>query len=193
MLAEGQKVSEELGEVWWEALEDLPIEAIEHAARIFQRTSTYKPKPAHLRQILDADRSAWPEAHEAWNLAPKDEAQAGWMCEEIAVALSASQDAIDRGDLYAARRSFVEVYEREVKRAELAGRAPRWWISEASSGGYEQRLHQRQALLQNQPQRRSDLIAPTQRALAALGSGTRLSDESGGGLRQLVAPKATAN
>lgn len=183
---EPHAVDDALIELWLDALADLPIEAFETAVGIYHRTRRYKPTPADIRDILGANASLWPEPDEAWNLTPKSEAESGWLCDEMAAALAACTDSLQRGDLFSARRAFIEVYTRKTKQAELAGRAPRWWISEASCVSYEARLQQRQALLDRHPQRRPDLIAPTQRALQALSGSAR----TGGGLNRLSAPSS---
>lgn len=128
--------------LWWNLLQDVPIE--DFAQAITQHMNDpeagkYAPMPAHIRAHLQHKKlGAWPSPEEAWNLCPKREEEGGWLCQEMAAALGACADSLSRNDYIAARKAFVEVYERALHNTHEE--KPTWWYSEMSTGSYEQRL-----------------------------------------------------
>ena len=180
---ENPKPSRDVYEIWWDALADIPIEIVEAAVRRYHLTERWRPTPAAFRDLIGANASPWPEPHEAWAMTPKSEAEAGWMCQATAAALGAALPLIEDGDSYGARSAFVEVSQRDIQRADLAGETPKWWISDASSGTYAMRLHQRLTLLEQHPERRPDLIQTTNQELQMLTG----SERTGAGLQELSA------
>jgi hypothetical protein len=139
--------------MWWDlARNELTLSEFQAASMIHMRTNKFPPQ---LSEILDLARTAkWPSPEAAWNMAPKSEAESGWMCREIAAALASCQDSINRGDMIGARKAFLETYQAELRQVHGD---PQWWISEASMGDYQSRMEAKSALLESAPYRRPAL------------------------------------
>lgn len=124
--------------VWWGVLERFSLADVRAACGQYAATGTNRPRPAHIREILIAATDPWPSAEEAWSYAPKSEAEGAYVFQEQMQALNLVQDAIDRGDLIAARADFKPAYTRLVDAARDAGRAPKFWYSAAAGLPWEQ-------------------------------------------------------
>jgi len=119
---------------WWAVLVDYPIEVVEQAAYEYLKTGKYPPKPSDiLEAITGAMRDHWPTADEAWANAQAavDERNTVVWTEEAAQAwFQSAQPLMEAGDKIAARRSFIDTYERLVTESMALGRPPRALISE---------------------------------------------------------------
>jgi len=173
-------VDPSISEVWWRLCEDVDFHAFDRAVVVALKTQRFCPQLADILDLIRVEK--WPTPEAAWNEVPKTEAEAGWLCDETAAALGACSDSLDRGDTIAARKAFIETYERILRT--VTGE-PRWWISEASVGDYESRLALKGALLEQHPIRRPKMLDQARHLLAAMnglprtGQGlSRLSDHS---------------
>jgi len=79
--------------------------------------------PADIISRIDDGR---PGPDEAWALCPKTEAESAIWTDEMADAWGVVSGLVDAGDLVAARRSFIDAYEKRVKQARERGRPVRW-------------------------------------------------------------------
>lgn len=70
-----KKLSSELEDIYWRALEDLPIEAVERAGHLALQGCKFFPKPAELRELTEGNADAKAEA--AWQLVKATHAKAG--------------------------------------------------------------------------------------------------------------------
>jgi hypothetical protein len=172
----GREPSPAVAGMWWDLTRrEIALQEFQAAAMLHMRTCKFPPQ---LSEILDLARTAkWPEPEQAWNMAPKSEAESAWMCQEIATALASCQDSIDRGDLIGARKAFLESYQAQLKH--VRGE-PQWWISEASIGDHQSRVEAKAKLLESAPHRRPALTHETALQLECLtgikrtGTGLRL-------------------
>ncbi len=121
-------------EAWWVVLAEYPIEVVEQAAYEYIKTGKYPPKPSDIREaITGAMRDHWPTADEAWAGAQAaiDERNTVVWTEEAAQAwFQSAQPLMEAGDKIAARRAFIDTYERMVREAIAAGRPPSVTVSE---------------------------------------------------------------
>jgi len=79
--------------------------------------------PADIISRIDDGR---PGPDEAWALCPKTEAESAIWTDEMADAWGVVSGLVKAGDLVAARRSFIDAYEKRVKQARERGRPVRW-------------------------------------------------------------------
>jgi hypothetical protein len=166
----------EIADVWWQVMQDITIEQFRDACGKHIATSRFAPVPAEIRELSGANISAWPGPEEAWNAMPKTEDESGWMCQEMATAMGAAWDSLERGDYVGARMAFIEVYKREIQGKQGE---PKWWISPSSTTTEIQRTQQTIALLSEHPERGSPLMLEQyQDQLLALTTGSvrRLND-----------------
>jgi len=87
------------------------------------------PLPADISAQLPVETDAWLTADEAWATCPKGENESAAMCNEMAAALGIASDLISMGDMVAARRAFIDHYNRLIDQAKLEGLKPKWWPS----------------------------------------------------------------
>lgn len=166
----GKTADKELTDIYWNALSDVEIDAIRHAANAHIRTNRFAPTPADIRELAGANKSEWQTPEEAWNALPKSESEGGWMCQEIATAMGACFDSLDAGDRIGARMAFLEVYKREIqgKRGK-----PNWWLSEPNALTHEERQQWKQGMLASKPGYRPELEADIKRQIEYKGSELR--------------------
>lgn len=87
----------------------------------------FQPKPADvIGRILAGAQDGRPGPEEAWSMCPMSERETAWMTHEMSVAQAAAFPLIDRGDLIAARKTFLEVYERAVKEQRITKKLSSW-------------------------------------------------------------------
>lgn len=86
-----------------------------------------------LQDIIDRIPGLHPGPEEAWNLLPKSEREGGYVTHQMMA--SAPFDLIDRGDLIAARKAFIETYSR----ADKSGK-PEFFYSSPTVGSTEEKV-----------------------------------------------------
>lgn len=124
--------------VWWGVLKEYDLADISSACSQYAATGTNRPRPAHIREILLARHDSWPSVEEAWSAAPKSEAEGAYVFQEQLAALSLVQDALNRGDMIAARADFRAAYSRIVDDSRQAGKTPAFWYSPAAGLRWEE-------------------------------------------------------
>lgn len=92
------------------------------------------PTFADIKERIDR-ADGRPDANEAWAIVPKSEDVAVVMTQEMAIALGDARPLLNEGDSIAARMAFIEVYNREVKKARQLGYAAKWEFSAATGPG----------------------------------------------------------
>lgn len=123
--------------MYWQGLSDLSLEAIRAALSAHMQDAQagkFMPKIADIRAALEARREddAHPGAEEAWSIAlgARDEGASVVWTEQISQAFFvAALPLLDEGDKIAARRAFLERYERELVDARRAGVRAQWIAS----------------------------------------------------------------
>ncbi|MFW6342499.1 MAG: hypothetical protein ACOC00_05715 [Halothiobacillaceae bacterium] len=130
----GQSPSPTAIGLWWSALEDLPFEAVTGALSEYIRRGKYPPKPADVLEIIENRiRECWPTADEAWaqaQAAADERATVVWTEEASRAYHEAARPLLAEGDKVAARRAFVDRYERELRAGLAARRRPTPLVSE---------------------------------------------------------------
>lgn len=115
------------------ALEHLTLDNVRGGLQAHLRDperGKYAPRPADiLAQVDKVNPNRWPSPDEAWAMVPWHEADTGLMCDEMARALELARPLLNVGDKVAARRAFIDGYQRELDAAKVAGREPVWWVS----------------------------------------------------------------
>lgn len=175
----GGQVSERALKVWWNALADYDIEAVERALQQHVTESVYPPKPADVvRRVQGQDGR--PDADEAWNIALQamDESATVVWNDEIAEAKSAADPIFAEGDKVGARMAFRSAYERRVDEARKQGRPVKWWIT-AGQDKQERIEKTEQALLEGKVSRGQ--------ALPHLREGGEISPSLAAPVRELLA------
>lgn len=119
---------------WWAVLEEYPIEVIQQAANDYLRTGKYPPKPSDIRGSIEgAKRACWPTGDEAWAMvqhADDERETVVWTAESKLAFFQAAAPLLEEGDRVAARRAFLDSYEKHVTAAIEAGCPPKVEISE---------------------------------------------------------------
>jgi len=156
-IGQGQPYTEGGLELMFAALQDLSLQQVQQAlVRHINDpvNGKWRPNASMIRdQLNKAAPVAWVSADEAWGTAPKLETDSGVCNQVVAGALSVAQDLIDRGDMVAARKAFIDAYNSRVEQAknhpDPAQRVP---ITFVSGGNLPQRFEdahgERQMLLE---------------------------------------------
>jgi len=139
-----KQVSQSSADIYWKGLVDVSLDDFRNAMNHHIRTNKFMPKVA---DILDAVPSPWPNPEEAWNQYPKTEADGGYMNQSMGVAMGASMDSVERGDMVAGRMAFIETYKSEVAKHKTKGELPEWWPSYPSMGTHEQKAQIKEQML----------------------------------------------
>ena len=120
---------------WMPALEDYPIEAIALAFKKAIKSTRFLLTPNDLIDNLP-DMSGHPTPEVAWQMCPKLETDGGYVTDEIMMARSTCEQAIEGGDKMA-RMAFLESYKQILVSAKLSGLRPKIWYSAPDSGDFE--------------------------------------------------------
>ncbi len=137
--------------MYWQGLADLSLDAIRLALNVHMQhpqAGRFMPKIADIRAALEANRTddGHPGAEEAWSIALQarhDSASVVWTEQISAAFFQAALPLLDEGDKIAARRAFLERYERELADARKAGIVAKWVASlGADSAQREQAIEQ---------------------------------------------------
>ncbi len=120
---------------WMPALEDYPFEAIALAYKKAIKATRFLLTPNDLIDHLP-DMSGHPTPEVAWQLCPKLDTDGGYVTDEIMMARSTCDAAIEAGDRMA-RMAFLESYKQILVSAKLSGLRPKIWYSAPDSGDFE--------------------------------------------------------
>ena len=120
---------------WLPALEDYPIEAIALAYKKAIKLTRFLITPADIVDHLP-DISGHPTPEVAWQMCPKLDTDGGYVTDEIMMARSTCEQAIEGGDKMA-RMAFLESYKQILVSAKLSGLRPKIWYSAPDSGEFE--------------------------------------------------------
>lgn len=122
--------------IYWRGLADLPLDAVKAALSAHvqdAQAGQFMPKIADIRRAIEDNREdGHPGADEAWSIAlpaRHESASVVWTEQISAAFFAAALPLLDEGDKIAARRSFIERYEREVAHARKDGIPARWVVS----------------------------------------------------------------
>lgn len=128
-------VAETIG-IYWRGLSDLTIDQVRAALNAHAQdpqAGQYMPKIADIRRQIEANRNdGHPGPDEAWSIAlgARHEGATVIWTEQIARAFfEVAMPLLDEGDKIAARKAFLERYERELTKARREGIAARWQAS----------------------------------------------------------------
>jgi len=112
---------------WWELIGHYPVDLIIAAIKEHDRVSQYAAQPADIIKLLDT-MDGRPGPEEAWGLVLKsaDELETVVWTDEILEARSACENQLLAGDTIAARKAFLEKYEKTVAEARRAFKRARW-------------------------------------------------------------------
>lgn len=132
-----RKLTPDTVAIYWRGLADLPLEAVRAAVNAHVQdpvAGKFMPKIADIRAALEANRAddGHPGAEEAWSIAlqARHESSSVVWTEQISRAFfQAALPLLDEGDKIAARRAFLERYERELADARKAGIVAKWVAS----------------------------------------------------------------
>lgn len=128
-------VPETIG-IYWRGLSDLTIDQIRAALNAHAQdpqAGQYMPKIADIRRQIEVNRDdGHPGPDEAWSIAlgARHEGATVIWTEQIARAFfEVAMPLLDEGEKIAARKAFLERYDRELSQARRDGVAARWQAS----------------------------------------------------------------
>jgi len=110
-----KEATEDLYEVYWQALKDLPLEAFQRACGAALRTSEWMPRPAHLRKLTG-------------EVGPEHRATVAWEAVRTAIGQHGTYKSVDFSDpvINATIRNmtggWTELGRREAKDFDIWGR-----------------------------------------------------------------------
>lgn len=131
-------------EVWWNALTAFDCENVGMALDYWVKTERFPPTPADIIGIFP-DHLNHPEPETAWAGYPKKEQDSGWVTDEMMLAGSAAQDAMDRGDMISARMAFLEAYKKLIADARKLNKPAKYFYSAPTGmNSYEELLERRE-------------------------------------------------
>jgi len=166
MKSPGENIPRPMARMYWDALSHRSLAEVQIAINEHLRDKDrgrFFPLPADIEDKLPGEAEAWLSGDEAWALMPKDESSSAAICQEMAEAYGVAQDLVRGGDMVAARRAFIDAYERRVTDAKRQHRRPQWFVSlgDDREGRYEAQC--RVVELNNSiapPEQRKPLPAP---------------------------------
>lgn len=119
--------------IYWNGLADLTLDAVRDALNAHAQdpqAGQFLPKIADIRRQIEAKRDdGHPGPDEAWAIAlpaRHESASVVWTPQIAAAFFGAAMPLLDEGDKIAARRAFIERYEREVAQARRDGIEAEW-------------------------------------------------------------------
>lgn len=125
----GREIKGGQASMWWNALREFPAEIVRHHLSQHVKESRFAPTVADIRdRILESDGRPGPE--EAWAAAiqASDEAVSIVWTQEMAEAWFRVVDLYSM-DRIGARKSFLEIYQDQVRRARGNGVPAQWSLS----------------------------------------------------------------
>jgi len=126
--------------LWFELLEDYPIEAVKAAIKTAMKDTRFDLVPANVIGLLPC-----PLGHVtreiAWSICPKTPFDGNYVTDEIMQARGTCQDAIEEGDRMA-RMAFLEAYDQILANARVNNNWANWWYTGPDCGAakYRQEL-----------------------------------------------------
>lgn len=131
-----RKLTPETLAIYWQGLADLPLETVRAAVNAHVQdpgAGQFMPKIADIRRQIEVHRDdGHPGAEEAWSIALQarhESASVVWTEQISRAFFQAALPLLDEGDKIAARRAFLERYERELDDARKAGVSAKWTAS----------------------------------------------------------------
>lgn len=121
----GTQLSDEAMEFVISALDTYPPDAVRKALERCVTTVTSKMSLAKIIEQIDDGR---PGAQEAWAMLPKSEGESAAMTDDMTEAWDIVRDLLET-DRIAARKSFIEAYQRILLEARSEGRPVKWFLS----------------------------------------------------------------
>lgn len=134
-------VSESAKVIFFRACAEHSLDDVRAALYHHCRTGTFTPVPNDINAYIESRKPVlWVSGDEAWGQVPKLESDAGLLNQVTAGALAQAQPLIDDGDMIAARRTFIDAYDRLVVAAKVhADPAQRVPVTIVSGGNRPQR------------------------------------------------------
>lgn len=125
--------------IYWRGLADLELDQVRAALNAHAQdpqAGQFMPKIADIRRQIEAGRDdGHPGPDEAWSIAigaRHEGATVVWTDQIAGAFFQVALPLLDEGDKIAARKAFLERYERDIAEARRAGVVARW---QASFGG----------------------------------------------------------
>lgn len=151
--------------MFFRAVRQHPLADVRAALDHHASTGKFTPVPGDVNGYIEARKPVvWVSADEAWGQVPKLETDAGLLNQVTAAALVKAQPLIDAGDKVAARRTFIDAYDRLVEEAKAhadpAQRVPVTFVSGGNRPLRHQDAHGAQQLLLERAQSAGLLPAP---------------------------------
>lgn len=127
--------------------------------------ATFTPVPKDINDFIESRKPVlWVSGDEAWGQVPKLESDAGLLNQCTAGALAKAQPLIDDGDMVAARRTFIDAYDRLVAAAKVhadpAQRVPVTFVSGGNQPQRNQDAHGERVMLLERAAEQGLLPAP---------------------------------
>jgi len=152
-------------EIFFRACAEHSLNDIRAALDHHCRTGTFTPVPNDINAHIESRKPVlWVSGDEAWGQVPKLESDAGLLNQVTAGALAQAQPLIDDGDMIAARRTFIDAYDRLVAAAKVhadpAQRVPVTFVSGGNLPLRHQDAHGERQMLLERAQSAGLLPAP---------------------------------
>lgn len=159
--------------IFFRACSDHSLEEVRAALDHHCRTGTFTPVPNDINEYIESRKPVlWVSGDEAWGQVPKLESDAGLLNQCTAGALAKAQPLIDDGDLVAARRTFIDAYDRLVVAAKVhpdpAQRVPVTFVSGGNHPERHQDAHGERVMLLERAAEQGLLPAPRPADMAQL-------------------------
>lgn len=151
--------------LFFKALMQFSLADVKAALDAHVQEGTFTPVPNDIKaQIERRQPVLWVSGDEAWGQVPKLESDAGLLNQVTAGALAQAQPLIDDGDMIAARRTFIDAYDRLVAvarvHADPAQRVPVTFVSGGNLPLRHQDAHGERQMLLERAQSTGLLPAP---------------------------------
>lgn len=117
--------------LWWGVLQKFTIEQVRNgfSAYVGSKGADFI-LPTHIVAAIEANEpDGRVGAEEAWAMYPHDESSSAVITNEMAEAMQIAQSLYSCGDKIAARKSFLEAYQRITSHNKLNGIRPKWFAS----------------------------------------------------------------
>lgn len=159
--------------IFFRALAQHSLAEVQAALDHHASTATFTPVPKDINAFIESRKPVlWVSGDEAWGQVPKLESDAGLLNQCTAGALAKAQPLIDDGDMVAARRTFIDAYDRLVTAAKVhadpAQRAPVTFVSGGNQPQRFQDPHGERVMLLERAAEQGLLPAPRPADMAQL-------------------------